>query len=86
MPCFGSFTLPKFVSETVSDSDTQQPHDSHNCACIGHLGQRNTDRINSINAAASKVARAGRKTISRCDISGIIPGVIALNFANVKTA
>ncbi len=38
---YGSFTLAKFVSETVSDSDMKQ-------TCLGHLGWCDTDRIISI--------------------------------------
>ncbi len=36
----GSFTFAKFLSETVSD--TRHPHDR---TCLGHLGQRDTDRL-----------------------------------------
>ncbi len=49
-----SFILAKVVSKTVSDSEMRQSHD---CTCLGHLGQRNTDRIISIYVVPPKVAK-----------------------------
>jgi len=69
-----------FVSEIVNNSDKWQSHD---CTCLGHHGRHDTDRIISISLIwPSQV----RKAISRCDIAGIIAGVIVLNSTNVKTA
>jgi hypothetical protein len=55
---YGLFTLVSFVSETIGDSDTQLLRQSHDCTCLGHLGQHDTDRIISIWVMSPKVAEA----------------------------
>ncbi len=47
----GTFTLAKFVSETVSAM-------THNSTCLGHLGQHDRDRNISICIAPTKVSKA----------------------------
>ncbi len=53
----GLFTLARFVSITVSDSDMQQSHD---CTCLGHLRWRNIIRNDPISVASPKVAKASK--------------------------
>jgi hypothetical protein len=68
------------LSAKVSVTATR---DSHKCACFGHFGRHDTDRIISTSVAPPKVAKASTSvTLTRV----VVAGVIALNFANVNTA
>jgi hypothetical protein len=51
--------------------------DSHYCTCLGHLGQRNTDRIISISLIWPRQIR--KATLWR-----FFAGIIVLNSANVN--
>ncbi len=57
----GSFTLAKFVSKTIGNSNKQQSHDSPYCTCLGHLGQHNINRNNPISVAPPKVAKTSKE-------------------------
>jgi hypothetical protein len=70
--CYGSFTLAKFVSKTIGNSDTQQ-----------YLPwppwvARHKNRNDPICVAPPKEAKQVSKVILHCDIT--------LNFVNVNTA
>jgi len=42
------FTLTKLYSKKASDSDNHRNYGDNGLTCLGHLGQNNTNRINSI--------------------------------------
>ncbi len=54
----GLFTLAKSVSETMGDSNIRQSHD---CNCLGHIMQCDTDRIIPIYVVLPKVDKASKE-------------------------
>ncbi len=57
----GLFTLGKFVSKTVGNSDKQESCDSHNSTCLGHLGQHDINRNDPICVRPPKVTKASKE-------------------------
>jgi hypothetical protein len=82
-----SFTLVRFVSKTISHSDTQHSLKSHltvtTVLALDILGSMTVNRNDPISVAPPKVAKASTNVLLSHVIVAIIMG---LTFANVKTA
>jgi hypothetical protein len=48
------FTFAKFIAITPAIMLTTVARDSYHCACVGHLGRRDTDRVVSITCRAAQ--------------------------------
>jgi len=68
------FTLAKFRAIMAPITLTTATRDSHHCTCLGHLGQRNTDRNVSISCHTPQ---------GDCCVS-LLPTVLLTNVANVN--